>query len=193
MYTALVRLSSSLNSGRDSTARSLALQLTHQSAVMLTNTTRLSARRRSSICGEYSTTFSLLACAARAGGASWVTAHTGTSAAITSSTPSSPAARWLRQRLRSNSHRPPVSSSRPPSASAMPSTPRCLPSTHSSHNAAAYIGKASTCFRVSIHWPGLGRRRASAGTKPISRNGRARPRPRNRNTSIAATGGATKA
>ena len=42
-----------LNSGRDSTARSLALQLTHQSAVMLTNTTRLSARRRSSNCGEY--------------------------------------------------------------------------------------------------------------------------------------------
>ncbi|MCW0425980.1 hypothetical protein NB717_003976 [Xanthomonas sacchari] len=52
MYTASTRLMVSRNASLSNTLRSLALQVTHQSAVMLTNTTRLSVRRRSSICGE---------------------------------------------------------------------------------------------------------------------------------------------
>src|SRR5690606_24540462 len=59
--------------------------------------------------------------------------------------------------------------------------------------AVRYIGKASTCLSVSIHAPGLGRRSASAGTKPISRNGSARPRPNIRNIASAIHGNAVKA
>ena len=73
------------------------------------------------------------------------------------------------------------------------STPRWRPSTQASQIAVRYIGKASTCLKVSIQAPGFGRRLASAGTKPITRKGSARPRPRARNTSSAAAAGAVNA
>jgi hypothetical protein len=38
----------------------------------------------------------------------------------------------------------------------------CCASTHSSHAADAYIGKANTCFSVSIHAPGFGSARAQS-------------------------------
>ncbi len=56
------------------------------------------------------------------------------------------------------------------------------PSTHSSQTAVRYNGNASTCFSVSIHRPGLGSTAAKRGTKPISRNGDARPSASARNT-----------
>src|SRR5690606_21954017 len=52
---------------------------------------------------------------------------------------------------------------------------------------------ASTCLSVSIHAPGLGRRSASAGMKPISRNGSARPRPSIRYTASTIHGDAVQA
>jgi hypothetical protein len=48
-------------------------------------------------------------------------------------------------------------------------------------------------LRVSIHAPGRGKRDASPGTKPISRNGSASPSPSARNTSSASSGCAVKA
>ncbi|MCW0450875.1 hypothetical protein NB706_003709 [Xanthomonas sacchari] len=190
MYTASTRLMVSRNASLSNTLRSLALQVTHQSAVMLTNTTRLSVRRRSSICGEYAT---VLRSTLALGGGSRVTPQAGTSAASSNTAARRMPVLWSRQRARSNHHRPSASRVAPISSSATASTPRCLPSTHSSQIALRYIGNASTCLSVSIQAPGLGRRLASEGTKPISRNGSARPRPRVRNTSIAAAAGAVSA
>ena len=71
--------------------------------------------------------------------------------------------------------------------------PRCLPNTQANQTAVRYIGNASQDLNVSIHAPGFGRREASAGTKPISRKGKARPKPNARKTSIAGSIGAVKA
>ena len=62
--------------------------------------------------------------------------------------------------------------------------------TQASHRAAPYIGKASNPLRRSIHGPGRGRRRSSAGVKLTSTNGAARPSPRAANTASAAAEGA---
>ena len=74
-----------------------------------------------------------------------------------------------------------------------PKAPSHAPTPPRPPGAGAYIGKPPPGFRVPIPGPGLGWRRARAGTKPISRNGSARPRPRNRNTVIAFSGGAMNA
>src|ERR1700685_1955224 len=65
----------------------------------------------------------------------------------------------------------------PANAAPKPNDDVCWASTHSSHAADAYIGKAKTCFNVSIHAPGLGSARRSQGAKDNSRYGRGSPHP----------------
>ena len=62
-----------------------------------------------------------------------------------------------------------------------------------SPSAVRNIGTARMCRIVSIHAPGLGSARRSAGTKPSSRNGIASPSPSPANTSSAAATGSTSA
>ena len=65
--------------------------------------------------------------------------------------------------------------------------------THSSHAAAAYIGKASAWRSTSIQRPGRGSARASPGTSARTRYGAARPSPIVRNTSSVTAAGAASA
>ena len=55
--------------------------------------------------------------------------------------------------------------------------------------AVTYMGKAMSCLKVSIHAPGRGNSLAAAGTKPISKKGRAMPRPSAANTASATMAG----
>lgn len=186
MYTALAASSALLKPARANTAFSLALQLTHQLAVMFTNTTRSCARRPASACSENATLAMplLVAASVVSGFGRRCSANSGqhTPAAATSASASQPRPPPLRARV--HAHAASASAIAATSHRPAASAPRCLASTHTSQAAVAYIGNASNCFRVSIHAPGFGSSRANAGTKPISRNGNARPRPSIRNTSI---------
>src|SRR4029079_7789828 len=54
-----------------------------------------------------------------------------------------------------------------------------------SHAAAAYMGKARNCLKVSIQVPGLGIKASSRGHTPNNRNGKAKPSPNATNTASA--------
>src|SRR6185437_5373944 len=126
------------------------------------------------------------------GGGTLLSSTIGTRVAI-ASTATASLLTVARERLRSNHHKVIASSTIATSTRPTASAPRWLASTQTSHAAVRYIGKASTCFSVSIQRPGLGSRRASAGTKPMARNGKARPMPSARNTSSADSIGAVNA
>ena len=101
------------------------------------------------------------------------------SSAGAASQPRSPAGRRLQiQRLSASSTRP-----LPITATAL--APAWRPSTQISQTTVRYSGKAMSCLKPSIHAPGLGIQRAAPGTRPMIRNGAARPRPRVAKTSSA--------
>ena len=68
------------------------------------------------------------------------------------------------------------------SPASSPSQPACRYKSHRQPAAVAAIGMARNRCSRAIHAPGCGRRRLSAGTKAMSRNGSASPRPRAANT-----------
>ena len=65
----------------------------------------------------------------------------------------------------------------PAKAAPKPKDDVCWERTHNNHAADAYIGKAKTCFNVSIHAPGFGSARRSQGAKDSDRYGSASPSP----------------
>src|SRR5438477_7577404 len=69
--------------------------------------------------------------------------------------------------------------------SATPRGPASCASTQTSQAAAAYMGKARNCLKVSIQAPGLGMKANKRGQKPSSRNGKAKPNPSAINTARA--------
>ena len=94
---------------------------------------------------------------------------------------------------RPSHHRPSPSTKAAPSPRAMPSTPAWRPRIHTRPRAVTNIGTARIRWKRAIQGPGFGNRRRSAGTKPKSRKGKARPSPSPANTARAAKGGSTKA
>ena len=77
--------------------------------------------------------------------------------------------------------------------SVMPLTPVCRPRIQARPKAVTNIGSDRMRWKVSIQRPGFGSRRRRAGTKPSSRNGRARPSPSPAKTASAPIAGRTRA
>ena len=75
---------------------------------------------------------------------------------------------------------------------AKPLPPNCAVS-HTSASAVSAMGSAIARRKRSIHAPGLGSMRRSAGTKPMSRNGKASPSPRAANNNSASGAGSSNA
>src|SRR5689334_5454597 len=64
-----------------------------------------------------------------------------------------------------------------PEISATPRGPASCASTQTSQAAAAYMGNARNCLKVSIQAPGLGMKANKRGQAPSSKKGKAKPRP----------------
>ena len=64
-----------------------------------------------------------------------------------------------------------------PSTITTPRAPASCASTHTNQTAAAYIGKARNCLKVSIQGPGLGMKDSALGQMPSRMKGRAKPAP----------------
>src|SRR5690348_7336182 len=191
MYTAPVCASRFLKPCVFNTAYSLALQVTHQSAPMSTNTGVSASRSDWSLVGLKAITspFDEAVCEI---GATRVTPYSDAAAAIASTSVKA----WPSVRSgcrRACHHNAAASNTIAISTSATASAPRWCANTHISHTADRYIGNARICFSVSIQRPGFGSQRASAGTRPISVSGNARPTPSTSITSNSCAAGATKA
>src|ERR1041385_1708197 len=90
-----------------------------------------------------------------------------------------------RFRVTFQSQAPSASAIAAPNRMATPHGPACCDKTQASQAAAAYMGKAKNCLKVSIQGPGLGMKLKARGHRPSSRNGKAKPTPSAMKTSRA--------
>src|SRR5689334_9742902 len=90
-------------------------------------------------------------------------------------------------RVTLQSQAPSASASAAPNRMATPRGPACCDKTQASQAAAAYMGKAKNCLKVSIQGPGLGMKAKARGQMPKIKKGSEKPRPRQTNTASADT------
>ena len=148
-------------------------QVTHQAAVKSTNTGRPLATKASAAPGAQGCQPCAAVAVASAGAAAtsamrvtWgPKAHSSKAMATVATLPSQRRVRPCKASDQASRPRP---TSRI-SSEAAPSMPLCWPSTHTSHTTVANMGKAMKRRKVSIHAPGRGRARATAGHRLAAR------------------------
>jgi hypothetical protein len=148
-----------------STIFSLTMQVTHQAAVKFTNTGRPSCRAAASLAGSNGVQRSSALAVSRAGAPRSAQA-TNAPAPASASTANAAAIRRPRgAALRAVLHAQSPNAIRiaPASAANSAPSPAWRLSTQASQAAVAYIGNARNWRKRSIHAPGFGRRRSSAG------------------------------
>ena len=184
---------------RRSTTCSLAMQVMHQAAVKLMKTGRPSARKaasRASLngCQTIPSPAVVVAVAPASGPAfavpgaplsAYRTMAKATKTAIAAALRPVSRQRPEAPALACQSQAAKASRTAPASAPSTAASPACNDNTQTSQAAVANIGKARNCLKRTIHGPGFGIRRSSAGAMLSRRNGRASPRPSASITAIA--------
>src|SRR3954469_1194203 len=91
----------------------------------------------------------------------------------------------VRFRVTPQSQAPSASAIAAPNRMATPDGPACCDKTQANQAAAAYMGKAKNCLKVSIQGPGLGIKAKARGQIPNSRKGSEKPAPNDTHTARA--------